>query len=512
MFNNSDTYNRPAPRGWRERMMRRFSMGVAAPLRKGELIVPDWVASRGLVFFFISMFACWGAFGYVPELDLVLVSCISVVLYFYGSMVLTRKWKPKGEKRFVRDVFIAAFVVRLLWVLYMYFFFNPEHFNTTYGPDDDVYWYMDFGHDIYLWLTGESTRTLPEIVKWNTAAIDDTGYPFWLGLIYLVTGYLSDVFIPFLVKCILGAYCVVCIYHVARRHFGIGTARMAALFVALNPNMIYWCASMMKEAELVFVCCLAVDNFDRVLSSGNRFTFKNLLPGILAGIYLFFMRTALGVAMFVAVFAHIVMASNKVIGVGKKIIAGLLVFIVLVFSVGERVIQESRTMYESVQEGGQKNNMEWRSQRQGGNSFAKYAGTAVFAPLIFTIPFPTFNAANEGQLIQMQLAGGSYIKNILSYFVIVVMILLLISGDWRRHVFILAYTLSYLAVLVVSSYAQSGRFHMPIWPMLMLFAAYGIQIAKSNIRIRRGFSFALVVEVLVCLAWAWFKLKGRGMI
>ena len=25
----------------------------------------------------------------------------------------------------------------------------------------------------------------------------------------------------------------------------------------------------------------------------------------------------------------------------------------------------------------------------GGNAFAKYAGTAVFAPLIFTIPFPT---------------------------------------------------------------------------------------------------------------------------
>ena len=156
--------------------------------------------------------------------------------------------------------------------------------------------------------------------------------------------------------------------------------------------------------------------------------------------------------------------------------------------------------------------MEWRSNREGGNSFAKYAGAAVFAPLILTIPFPTLNVANEAQLTQMQLAGGSYIKNLFSFFVITVLFLMLISGDWRRHVFILAYTCGYLVVLVFSGFAQSGRFHMPIWPMLMLFAAYGVQIAKGNVYIRNGFHQVVLLEVLVCLVWNWFKLKGRGMI
>lgn len=32
---------------------------------------------------------------------------------------------------------------------------------------------------------------------------------------------------------------------------------------------------------------------------------------------------------------------------------------------------------------------ERRGEREGGNELAKYAGAAVFAPLIFTIPFPT---------------------------------------------------------------------------------------------------------------------------
>ncbi len=157
-------------------------------------------------------------------------------------------------------------------------------------------------------------------------------------------------------------------------------------------------------------------------------------------------------------------------------------------------------------------NMEWRGKRAAGNSFAKYAGAAVFAPLIFTIPFPTFNQANEYQLLQIQLSGGSYIKNIFSFFVIIVMLMMLISGEWRRHVFILAYTLGYLMVLVMSNFAHSGRFHMPIWPMLMLFAAYGVQVAKTNARVRNWFPLVLVLEVFACLVWNWFKLKGRGMI
>ena len=100
----------------------------------------------------------------------------------------------------------------------------------------------------------------------------------------------------------------------------------------------------------------------------------------------------------------------------------------------------------------------------------------------------------------------------MSFFVIIVMLMLLISGEWRQHVFILAYTVGYHLVLVMSNFAQSGRFHMPVWPFIMLFAAYGIQIAKTNKRVRKWFPLVLVAEVFICLVWNWFKLKGRGMI
>lgn len=503
----------PVPRGWRERLMRRFGMDTHAQARKGERTIPDWMMGKPLAFFFVSLFACWIVFGHVPAFDLVMAACISVVLFFYGGYTMSREWAKDKERAFLKHVFVVGVIVRLLWAFYGYFFFNMEHYGFIYGDDADTGWYMDFGKDLARWMAGDSKYTLSKLIEINQSAIDDVGFPMWLGFVYLVTGGISDVVIPFILKSILGAYCAISIYYVAKRHWGEGTARIAAIFICLNPNMIYWCGTMMKETEMVFLVCLAVDNFDRVLSSGQKYTFKALLPGLLAGLALMFMRAALGLVVFLAVFAHIIMTSQRVMSVGKKILASVLVAAVLLVAMGDRIRTQSEELLKSAQSSEKlEQNREYRSHREGGNAFAKYATAAVFAPLIFTIPFPTYNTAQEGQIVQVQLAGGSYIKNILSFFVIMVLILLLISGEWRQHVFIIAYTVGYHLVLVLSNFAHSGRFHMPVWPMLMLFAAYGIQIAKGNKKMQRWFTAALVLEVVICLAWNWFKLKGRGMI
>lgn len=534
MTNNNNPYNQPStgpmiqpqrmgstrPRRrmtWRERWMQRLGMDtITQAPTKGALTIPNWLTGKAMAFFFVAMLLCWFVFGYTPEFALWIVSALSVIIFFYGGQAMSKSWERKNTKTFVRNVFIAGFVIRLLWVLYCYFYFNSEYYGTPIGDRADVEWYMPFGKEISLWIKGESKLTFSQLVDaWNSA-MDDWGYPMWLALEYVLWGEVSDVFMPMLVKCIVGGYCAICIYHVTKRHFGEGTARLAAIFVCVNPNMIYWCGTMFKEVEMVFLVCLAVDNFDRVLNSGQRYTFKSLLPGMLAATALFFFRSALGIVLFLAVFAHIIMASNRVMSFGKKVFAGVIVASVLIVSMGERIRVQSEDLIEKVQSDSSQKEIEWRGKQKNAagrqQSFAKYAGAAVFAPLIFTLPFPTFNMAHEGHLLQVQLSGGSYIKNILSFFVILVMLMMLISGEWRRHVFILAYTLGYLIVLVLSAFAQSGRFHMPIWPMILLFAAYGVQIAKTNARVRKWLPIVLVIEVVACLAWNWFKLKGRGMI
>jgi len=492
--------------------MNRFGMNTVVPLQKGELTIPNWLTGKSMVFFFVAMFACWFAFGYVPAFELWIVASISVVLFFYGGQAMSKSWERKKEKVFLKNIFLVGLVIRFIWMLYCYLYFNVEHYGNTNGDNTDTIWYVSYGNALAQWIESGFEESLSVVRKTWVAGLDDTGYPMWLGIIYYIFGVSEGVFIPMLIKCFMSAYCAISIYNIAKRHFGEGVARMAGIFVAINPNMIYWCGNMFKEAEMVFLVCLAIDNFDRVLSSGKQFTFKNLLPGMLAATALMFFRTALGLVIFLAVFAHIVMASQRVMSMGKKVLAGMLVTSVLIVAMGDRIRTQSRELIEAAQSDSQDRNMSWRANSEHGNSFARYAGAAVFAPLIFTIPFPTFNQALEGQLLQVQLGGGSYIKNIFSFFVIIVMLMMLITGEWRRHIFILSYTIGYHLVLVMSNFAHSGRFHMPVWPMLMLFAAYGIQVVKTNARVRKWFPIVLVVEVVACLAWNWFKLKGRGMI
>ena len=173
-------------------------------------------------------------------------------------------------------------------------------------------------------------------------------------------------------------------------------------------------------------------------------------------------------------------------------------------------------LIEQVQGGYQEGNMEWRANRKdaSGNKqrFAKYAGATVFAPLIFTIPFPTMVRPFDGQNVQQLLNGGNFIKNIVSIFTIFALVVLLMSGKWRDHMLPLSFLIGYLVVLVFSAFAQSERFHQPAMPFEMMFAACGISIVMTNKRYQRWFIYWCVLMFVAAIAWNWFKLAGRGMI
>ena len=123
--------------------------------------------------------------------------------------------------------------------------------------------------------------------------------------------------------------------------------------------------------------------------------------------------------------------------------------------------------------------MEWRAKREGGNKFSTYASGAVFAPMIFVIPFPTM-VETPGQENQRLIHGGNYVKNILAFFTMLALFLLIKEGKWRDHLLIGSFTIGYLAVIALSAFAQSERFHQPALPFVLIFAAYGISRSEKK--------------------------------
>ena len=205
------------------------------------------------------------------------------------------------------------------------------------------------------------------------------------------------------------------------------------------------------------------------------------------------------------------MSSSKVVNWGKRIIVGVLAVLLIGVTAGNRIQEQSRVLIEQVQGGQQQSNMEWRARRDHGNAFAKYAGKSVFAPLIFTIPFPSMVRPFDGQDVQQIVNGGNFVKNMISFFTILAMVMLLISGKWRDHLLPLSFMLGYLVVLVMSTFAQSERFHQPIMPYELMFAAYGLNIAVARPKYKRWFTYWSVLMFVVCVAWNWFKMAGRGL-
>lgn len=472
--------------------------------------LPRQLCNKAIIVYIITLFIVSMLFmEYALPWWLHLFGLVSVFIFFYCSTSFSISWHSYSPKYFVKKLFWIALIIRIIYVIFIYNL-NYELYGTYYESNaGDIEWYVPTAEFLSKAFTNNNLTW--ELINFNIGSLSDSGYVIYLMILYIITGNISSVVIPLIIKSILGAYTCIFIYKLARNHFGESVARVAGIFCVLQFNLIWWCGSMMKETEMIFLFMLFAYKTDSLLTS-NSTKISSWIVVVLIGLLLFTFRTALATIAFVSLFGALLFTSSKIISTSKKIIVGIFVATMLLFAAGDKITEEFNDLIETASDTEyQQRNMEWRTKRGGsGNEFAKYAGAAVFAPLIFTIPFPSMVYTFQSQEMQMMVNGGNYIKNVLSFFVIFAMFYLLFTGEWRKHVFPIVLLVGYLAALVLSVFAQSGRFHMPIVPLEMMFAAYGLSLMnKSRLK---WFNYALVLEFIFCIAWAWFKLKGRNLV
>ena len=192
----------------------------------------------------------------------------------------------------------------------------------------------------------------------------------------------------------------------------------------------------------------------------------------------------------------------------KRLLVAVWLGLVALFFVGGTVMGEVQNVKDGRGDN-RETSMEWRARMEGGNAFAKYASASVFAPLIFTLPFPSMVHV-YGQENQQMIHGGNYVKNITSFFTMWALFILFIrKRNWRRHLLPLSLMIFYLGIIALSAFAASERFHLPALPFAMLFAAYGVSQMRS--RDKMWFNLWLLFIFVADVAWNWFKLAGRGM-
>ncbi len=463
---------------------------------------PKYFSNKAIVTYLIAFFAVT-IIWYEQSMPLLWMvwGIVEVLLFFILSNSLSKKWSNISPRQFKSKVFWMSFFITLCYVIityFLYIYLRGEPFE--YDPSDGLGY-----HNESLWfLEAMQNATLGSYwAYFDTKDLSDTGYQIYLNYLYTVID--GNIFITRIIKCIFRAWMVVLVYKLASRTFGESIGRMAAIFCMLMPHFSFYAASHRKEMEMILIVVLCIERIDYLLRL-RRFSYKDLLLSVALIGVTFTLRTALGITVVLAFAVALLLTNEKILNKSRKwvlIICGIL-FVVSIS--GGVIVNQIKELYTAKIEGTQGKDMEWRSKQ--GNELAKYAGAAIFAPMIVAIPFPTMVDVSE-QYNQQRLNGGYYIKNILAFFVVFTLYWIIKNKQWRNYVLIYAYTFSYLLIIAFSNFAHSERFHLPALPFLLILAAYGVSLCAN--KQKKYYAWYCYGMCAVAIAWNLFKLAGRGL-
>jgi len=427
---------------------------------------------------------------------------VEVVGFFYFSNLLTKKWATFSSKRFQLNLFYTAFFLRLAWVLFSYVFYSMRYGDPFEFEARDSHFYDESAKWIHnLVVTNQGLQPFLESLK---GGYSDAGYAIYLGFQYVFTG--DSILVARILKALYGAFMCLLIYKFTIRNFGEEVGRMAAIFCMLMPNMIYYTGLQLKEVEMVLLTVWFMERADAMLRNRN-FNFVETAPPLILAGSLFFFRTVLGATALFALFTALMFSSNKVVSMGKRTVLIVWVLGTVSYFIGGRISNEVEEVWKE-RDANQSTSMEYRSEQTGGNKYAKYASTAVFAPIIFVMPFPTM-VYTEGQENSQLLHGGYYVKNFMGFFVLLALVWVIKNKKWRDYTLIGSFVIGYLGIIAMSSFAQSERFHLPALPFLLIIAAFGL--SKITNTEKKYFRWYMILLFIALVAWNWFKLAGRGL-
>lgn len=464
----------------------------------------NYFLKRATVVYFLSLLTCMVLYSnHWMEWYWTLAGIIEVTGFVYLSSYLDLSWKEVSQASFERRLFSLSLILRLLWLIGFYLFsMNVWHspWEQPLGvPMDSESYYNES-----LWIKEMIlNKDLSPYLLYISGHIDDAGYPLFLGALSFLTN--NSIVLTRVPNIVFDSWTAVLIYRIAKRNFDERVARVSGIFVVLMPMIIFFSGTTMKESMMLMLATWAVERGDFTIRNKSSLSFSFIEFIFLAASLLLF-RTALSWVLFLSFICALALSSERLITRPRRVVF-LLILVFGGFLVGGNILEQRESLTEQFEATGA--NFEYRASRQGGNVLVKGLSKAVLAPVIFSVPFPSM-VSIEGQSIQVLQNGGYFLKNILSFFVIFALIVLVKRKVWCNNVMIIAFLLGYLLVLTLSSFAHSGRFHHPVIPIEMMFAVFGM----SSIRNKRQadwFDYFLILEFLIIIVWNGFKLKGRGL-
>lgn len=462
---------------------------------------PQKIANKGIVLYLISLVLVSSFFAqYIIPWYFMVMGLAEVSVFFLLTNKLSKEWQTiPRTKVFEKKLFLGALLIRLLWVVFSYYFYTQQTGQPFEYSTADALGY----HNEAKWLAGMDWNSVFNYLFYSRTGYSDSGYPLYLTLLYKVLG--PNIFLTRVIKAFLSAFMCVLIYRLAARNVGEQTGRMAAVFCAFMPNLYVYCGLHLKETEMLFLTVAFLERADNVLRA-ERVRFGNVAVPILLCISLFFFRTALGAVAALAFLTALMFSSSKVTTKARRWRVALWTIVAVAVLGGSAIVNEVETLIQNRESNQQMRRYEQTSR---GNLWAKYATGSVMAPMVFVLPFTTM--VDTGQHSQLVVHGGNFVRNFMGVFVLIgVFSAIFTKKNWRDLSLVGSFTIGYLLVVSLSGFANSERFLLLGLPGLLIMAAYGI--SELTRKSYKWVKIWYVVVVLMQLGWAYFKMGSRGML
>lgn len=460
---------------------------------------PKTIANKGLTLYVICLALVSVAFmGYTMGLVWIVLGLLEVSVFFLLSNSLSVNWSALSPKHFAKNVFWIAFVLRVGWVFFSYFFYmNQTGQPFEFDAADSLSYHAEG-----MKLAKESWSRVFDILFFSRYGYSDSGYNLILAIVYKIFG--PSIIIARLLKAALGSWTCVLIYKLTQRSMEDKVARIAAIFSMLMPNLIIYCGLHMKEVEMLFLIVAFLERADYVMRS-KKFNLINIVLPIVLAFSLFLFRTVLGAVALFSFVTALLFAPNKVVKKGRKIMIAFWVILAVILLAGGAIVNEIEETWNKRTTNSDNKRME---QTIRGNQWAKYATGTVMAPMVFVLPFSTMVDTNQEN--QMVLHGGNYIRNFMGVFVLIALFsALFLNKNWRDFALIGSFVVGYMGVISTSGFANSERFLLPGLPCLIIMWAYGVSIL--NAKSYKFVKYWYVVVPLMEIGWAYFKIGSRGL-
>ena len=463
--------------------------------------LPRQISIRAILVYLFALLCISLAYSsFAMNFGFIAIGCMWVIGFFMVLEYSTKQWKVRPEKLYIRHLFIIAFVLRGLWVVFSYFYYiQTTGLPFEFDAVDSVGYHLDAE-----WLAGEKWSTISLYLFGSRQTVSDSGYLLYLTILYKLLG--GAFIIPArIIKALLSALTCIIIYKWASRMFDNRVARIAGLIMAFMPNLIIYCGYHLKETEMIFLTGACLERIDYLFRSKEFHIWNLILPSVLAG-SLFLFRTVLGAAALFtfATGALLTSVPNMKKGLRRIAIIGWGVLALVTFS-GGTIATEVEGYWEDRNE-----NVSLKREQQTirGNRWAQYATGAVMAPMVVVLPFATMVNVDE-QYGQQEKSGGNYIRNFMGFFAILAIYEALRQKKWRDFILLGAFVIAYLGVISLSGYSNAERFLLPALPGLICMWAYGL--SELRMKSYRLLTPWCILVFLMEFGWAYFKLGSRGL-